>query len=125
MTRTYFSKPVKREALKRSGGLCEAVGGWYGLEPGRRCNAPLAYGVEFDHIILDANSHDNSLGNCAAVCIACHKYKTSKIDVPTAAKTLRQRDKHLGIRGNKPKWPSRPLRSRGFAKPPHMTDPDT
>lgn len=125
MTRANFTKPVKREALKRSGGLCEATGGWYGLEPGKRCNAPLSYGVEFDHIILDANSKDNSLDNCAAVCIACHKHKTAKIDVPTAAKTVRQRDKALGIRGNKQKIPSRPMQSRGFARPRAMTDPDT
>lgn len=125
MTRANFTKPVKREALKRSGGLCEAVGGWYGLDLGKRCNAPLAYGVEFDHIILDANSKDNSLDNCAAVCLTCHRYKTAKIDVPTAAKTLRQQDKALGIRSNKSRWPSRPFKSRGFPKPQRHSDPDT
>jgi hypothetical protein len=96
--RAEFSKPVKREALKRSGGMCEAVGNWYGLEPDQRCNAPLAYGVEFDHIDLDANSHDNSLKNCAAVCPRCHSYKTRMHDIPMAAKTLRQQDKHSGIK---------------------------
>lgn len=97
MNRVEFKKETKRQALKRSGGLCEAVGPMYGLKEGRRCNAPLAYGVEFDHIILDANSHDNSLGNCAAACIKCNRWKTAKHDTPLAAKTLRQQDKALGI----------------------------
>jgi 5-methylcytosine-specific restriction endonuclease McrA len=97
--RREFSKPVKREALQRSGLLCEAVGPMYGLEPAQRCNAPLGYGVEFDHVILDANSKDNSLENCAAVCVKCHRWKTAKHDIPLAAKTTRQRDKFgLGIK---------------------------
>ena len=98
MPRREFSKQTKREALKRSGGHCEAVGEWYGLEPGQHCNVPLSYGVEFDHIDLDANSKDNSLSNCAAVCIKCHRWKTRNFDTPKAAKTLRQQDKNHGIR---------------------------
>lgn len=104
MSRAEFSKETKRLALKRSGKLCEATGAWYGLKPGQRCNMPLSRGVEFDHIILEANSHDNSLENCAAVCIPCHKIKTAKHDTPTAAKTVRQRDKADGIRGPKHQW---------------------
>lgn len=111
VSRAEFPKPVKRDALKRSGGKCEAMGAMYGIDFGRRCNAPLAYGVEFDHIVLEANSHDNSLENCAAVCIKCHRWKTTKHDTPLAAKTVRQRDKiRLGI-----KKPSR------FPKPPPGT----
>lgn len=98
MARREFTKPVRREALARSGGCCEAVGAWYGLSPGHRCNAPLGYGVEFDHIDLDANSKDNSLSNCAAVCVKCHDYKTRHVDTPKAAKTLRQQDKAAGIK---------------------------
>lgn len=97
MPRHEFSKPTKREALRRSGGLCEAVGSMYGLDEGHRCSAPLGYGVEFDHVILDANSKDNSLENCAAVCVKCHKHKTRTHDIPKAAKTQRQQDDHLGI----------------------------
>jgi 5-methylcytosine-specific restriction endonuclease McrA len=107
--RREFGKPVKREALKRSGMLCEAVGEWYGLAPTQRCNAPLSHGVEFDHIDLDANSKDNSLENCAAICIPCHRLKTKLRDIPIAAKTLRQQDKARGIKGPKRKWPSRPF----------------
>ena len=112
--RAEFSKPTKRDALKRSCGLCEATGAFYGLEPFQRCNMPLFHGVEFDHIILEANSHDNSLENCAAVCISCHEFKTRKRDIPTAAKTVRQQDKHTGV--------SKP---RGFAKPPPNYNPWT
>ncbi len=97
--RREFAKPTKRAALKRSGGLCEAASPMYGITNGQRCSAPLAYGVEFDHIILDANSKDNSLENCAAVCVRCHGWKTRNHDTPKAAKTVRQQDKNDGIRG--------------------------
>lgn len=107
MARKEFSKHTKREALKRSGMACEAVGKMYGLPDGQRCCAPLGSGVQFDHIIMDANSKDNSLENCAAVCIRCHKHKTTKHDIPMAAKTVRMQDKALGI-----KKPS------SFRKPP-------
>lgn len=96
--RANFTRPTKREALRRSGQLCEALGSMYGLPVGQRCNAPLSYGVEFDHVILDANSKDNNLENCAAVCVRCHGWKTANHDTPKAAKTLRQQDKALGIR---------------------------
>ncbi|MEI2387999.1 HNH endonuclease [Breoghania sp. JC706] len=101
MSRREFTKATKREALHRSKGRCEAVGTWYGLPAGQRCGRDLAYGVEFDHIDLDANSHNNSLENCAAVCPACHRFKTTKHDIPLAAKTVRQQDKHHGIKARK------------------------
>lgn len=97
MTR-IFSKPIKRAALERSGGKCEAKGDLYGLPAQITCGASLAYGVEFDHAILWANSRDSGLGNCVAVCPSCHRYKTAKHDTPLAAKTVRQRDKHAGLR---------------------------
>ena len=92
-----FSKPIKREALARSGRRCEATGATYGLPDGQRCSADLGYGVEFDHIILWANSRDSSLDNCLAVCPKCHRFKTTTHDTPKAAKTVRQRDKNDGI----------------------------
>lgn len=111
IARANFTKPIKRAALARSGGLCEAEGPWYGLEKGRRCNLPLARGVEFDHFDLDANSHDNSLENCRAVCPACHRFKTRTIDIPKAAKTVRQQDRAKGV--VKPKGA---IHSPGFVK---------
>lgn len=112
MSRAEFKKETKRLALKRAGGLCEAVGSLYGLPAAQRCNAPLGYGVEFDHVLLAANGGDNSLANCAAVCVRCHGWKTRNRDTPTAAKTVRQQDKlGLGIKkapifpgGRRSKW---------------------
>lgn len=110
MSRAEFSKRTQRDAYDRSNGHCEAAGVLYGLPTGKRCNMPLNNGVEYDHVILDANSKDNSLNNCAAVCPACHRFKTTKRDIPTAAKTLRQQDTDRGISS----------KSRGFYKPPGM-----
>ena len=113
--RREFTKPTKREALRRSGGVCEAMGGMYGLGNYQRCLTSLAYGVEFDHIVLDANSKDNSLENCAAVCVRCHAWKTRNHDIPKAAKTVRQSDNAKGI-----KHTSRPMngsRASGWRKP--------
>jgi len=109
MSRREFTKATRRLALKRSGGLCEAVGPWYGLEEGQRCNAPLSHGLHFDHIDLDANSKDNRLSNCAATCPRCNLWKADHFDKPKAAKTVRQQDKHNGIVRTK-----RPIPSRGF-----------
>jgi hypothetical protein len=109
-----FDKPTKRAALKRSEGLCEAEGPLY--DKPARCNIPLAYGVEFDHYILEANSHDNSLENCRAVCIACHAWKTNNHDKQLAAKTLRQQDKNNGI-----VKPKQKIQSRGFKHQPSNT----
>lgn len=101
MTRAEFSKPTKREALKRSAGLCEAIGAVYGLDPGRRCNAPLSHGVEFDHYPVPATERDSDgLDNCVACCPTCHRFKTRTFDIPVQAKTKRVSDKHLGIRNS-------------------------
>jgi hypothetical protein len=107
-----FTAKTKRERLKHANGFCEAVGPLYGLDAGVACNADLGFGVEFDHFDLVANSRDNSFDNCRAVCPACHRFKTSKHDVPRAAKTLRQQDKNNGIRRPKGK-----LKSAPFPKP--------
>ncbi|TPK14122.1 HNH endonuclease signature motif containing protein [Mesorhizobium sp. B2-5-11] len=88
--RKEFTSKTRKAALARSGKRCEAEGAWYGLPAGERCTRDLAYGVEYDHIILDANSKDNSLENCAAVCPKCHAWKTANRDTPTAAKTVAQ-----------------------------------
>ena len=110
--RYEFSKPTKREALKRSGGLCEAIGERYGLEPGQRCNAPLAYGVEFDHYPVPATEKDSDgIENCVAACRKCHGYKTRSFDIPVQAKVKRVSDKRLGISG-----PKRKLQGPGFRK---------
>ena len=125
-SRREFTKKTQREALKRSGMKCEAVGAMYGLEAGKRCDADLAYGVEFDHIVLDANSKDNSLDNCASVCIKCHRWKTSKHDIPMAAKTVRMEDRAKGIKKpGKRKIPSAPTAKSDKPRKPVVYRPCT
>jgi hypothetical protein len=108
--RREFSAKTRKEALKRSGKTCEATGVWYGLPDGQRCTADLSLGVEYDHYILDANSKDNSLENCRAVCPKCHRWKTDNRDTPTAAKTVRQQLSGMKTR------PKQPIPSRGFER---------
>lgn len=123
MARREFTTKTRKAALKRSGLICEAVGAWYGLPDGQRCMANLGEGVEYDHFILDANSKDNSLENCRAVCPKCHRWKTSNIDVPTAAETKRQQFMGLKTRV-KAKIPSPPKPSKSPPKqlPPRIVD---
>lgn len=116
VSRKEFSSATRKAALKRSGLRCEAAGAWYGLPEGQRCTANLGEGVEYDHLILDANSKDNSLDNCRAVCPKCHRFKTSKIDVPTAAKTTRQQ--FMGLKTKvKARIPSPPKAPKPAQKP--------
>lgn len=112
MPRREFSKPTKREALRRSGLICEAIGERYGLPDGVRCQNGLGAGVQYDHAVPDALGGDNSLENCLAVCPKCHRFKTSN-DVTQIAKSNRQIDKRFGIRGTGHK-----IKGPGFAKAP-------
>lgn len=105
--RREFTTQTKREALQRSGMLCEAIGPLYGLPEGHRCNAPLNYGVEFDHGIADGIGGEATLENCVAACRVCHRFKTSRHDVPLVAKVKRVADRHLGIRKPSNSWPTR------------------
>lgn len=109
MTRRYeFSKATKREALRRSGMMCEAVGAVYGLPRGQRCNAPLGSGVDFDHYPVPATDRgSDTLDNCVACCRTCHKYKTRTYDTPMQAKGKRVRDRHSGIRKRRRTIPGR------------------
>lgn len=113
--RREFATSTRKQALKRSGMICEAVGDWYGLPAGQRCTANLGSGVEYDHLVLDANSKDNSLENCRAVCPKCHAWKTANRDTPTAAKTVRQQ--FMGLKTKvKAKIPVRPREAKASAK---------
>ena len=108
--RDEFDKADKRFMLERSKGLCEAEGPDYGWPKGHRCNAQLAYGVQFDHY-NPTGAGGKGKGhpeNGRAVCPQCHRFKTVK-DQHTVAKVKRVSDKHHGI--TKPKGT---IRSRGF-----------
>lgn len=91
--RRDFSKQVRRDAFERCGGHCE------GMQMGERCWAKLTLGkYHYDHIIPDGLGGEPTLENCAVLCVACHKDKTSKRDVPAIAKTKRIQDRQRGIR---------------------------
>lgn len=106
MSRREFSKPVKREALKRAAGQCEGV-----LADETRCLTTLANNpFHFDHDIADSLGGEPVLENCVVLCVACHKEKTTKNDVPKIAKVKRIQDRENGIRN-----PSR-LQGPGFNK---------
>lgn len=100
--RHEFRKKTIRQAYERSEGLCEGI-----LPSGERCCFPIIRKKHFDHVIPDALGGDNSLTNCAVLCIPCHGNKTQKIDIPMIAKAKRNYDKHRGI-----KKPSRFFGSR-------------
>jgi len=122
VTRHEFRKSTKQAALKRSGGICEAIGPVYGLEPKTRCTASLATGVDFDHYPKSALDDDSDgLDNCVACCRSCHRWKTSHYDVPMQAKgrrirrqadpETRRQSKHP-IRSGPTNWPKRAFTQR-------------
>jgi 5-methylcytosine-specific restriction endonuclease McrA len=99
--RREFSKQVKRDALKRAVGKCEAAD----------CGALFGVKFHFDHIIADGLGGEPTLDNCAVLCHVCHDEKTRKHDVPRIAKMKRVWDRHNGITAPRAK-----IQSRGFAK---------
>ena len=107
MKRIEFTRATKEQADDRAQDLCEAVGELYNLPEGKRCNLPLGKGRQYDHILACSNGGDNSLSNCAVICVFCHAFKTTKIDIPRAAKIQRVRRKHREIKKAKYKWPKR------------------
>lgn len=104
MRRREFPKDVRRAAKERAGGHCEASGGLYGLNAGRRCYGDLSKGIEFDHVIADSIGGEPTLENCLAVCLFCHGWKTRNVDTPRAAKTKQMADKHSGVTRTKGTW---------------------
>jgi hypothetical protein len=104
--RREFSKQVRRDAFARANGLCE------GKPYGERCPVKLTIGkFHYDHDIPDGLGGEPTLENCVVLCIACHKDKTTKRDVPTIAKAKRIADRHIGITSNRQK-----IRSVGFRR---------
>jgi 5-methylcytosine-specific restriction protein A len=94
-----FTKATKRDAFVRAEGRCEGK-----LPNDQRCNVKLRSGeAEYDHIIAEWLTRDNSLENCQVLCRRCHKHKTGNEDVPMIAKTKRQMDREQGIRPKKKK----------------------
>ena len=84
--RREFPKKVKETAWDRANGHCETCG--FKLIIGK---------YHFDHVLPDAFGGEPTLENCAVLCVACHKEKTSKTDVPAIAKSNRLRARHFGF----------------------------
>ncbi len=122
MPRSVFSAKVKEAAWERSGGVCEAVGAVYGLEPGTRCTTILEPGkYDRDHYPLPAHAgNSNTLDNCWCICKSCHSFKTRTFDTPYEAKRKRLLRKagpvELRKRKVKIPTPAKRLTSRPFEK---------
>lgn len=92
--RREFSKQVKRDAFMRANGQCEGK-----LAGGSRCGSRLeANKFHYDHELPDALGGEPELWNCQVLCVACHKTKTGKQDMPRIAKVKRIQDREKGIR---------------------------
>ncbi len=101
MSRREFPRQVKRDALRRAAGRCEAPS----------CGALFGVKFHFDHDIADGLGGEPTLDNCAVLCHVCHGEKTRKHDVPLIAKTKRISDRHDGI-----STPRQKIQSAGFRK---------
>jgi hypothetical protein len=100
-SRSEFPIGVKREALERSGGICEChlVPFLMKLYDGKPCGQKLGPGNCFyEHIEPDWITKDNSLGNCCCLVKTCWHAKTNSFDKPTIADVRRQTDRHFGIK---------------------------
>lgn len=85
--RSEFSAKTKVEAFTRCGGRCE------------KCTARLFPGnTEYDHSTACGIGGGNSVGNCVALCRACHRLKTSADDVPRIAKAKRNHRHNAGVK---------------------------
>ena len=90
MARTAeFSKRTKLDAFERAKGKCET------------CGVKIHSGAEYDHIIEETLTHDNSLANCRVNCAKCHAVKTKR-NRPEIDKTRRIFEKRAGLRRTRP-----------------------
>lgn len=88
--RAEFSKATKLAAWERCNGHCES------------CGKKILTRAEYDHIIEDTLTHDNSLANCACLCQRCHAKKTAA-SRPAIDKTRRIIETRQGLRAPKQK----------------------
>lgn len=119
MTRHNFPQSVRKAALARAAGRCEATGHRYGHQPGQRCDAVLAVtGVHLDHYPRGAHDPDPAtvtLDNCVVTCPACNLYAARHFDIQSEAKIKRVR-RRAGLIPDLRKHKPKPIRSRGFDK---------
>lgn len=123
MTRHNFPASVKKTALARAQGRCEATGPRYGLPLGERCNADLSVtGVEHDHFPLGAHHPDSAtLENDVVCCPAHNQWAANHFDKAVEAKIKRVR-RRAGLEPDRRK-PRRKIKSQGFQKGPKQKIP--
>lgn len=66
-----FPQSVRQAAYRRAGGRCECRRGACGHIA--RCSRPLTIGWEAHHIVSQLAGGSDTLPNCEALCLACHK----------------------------------------------------
>jgi 5-methylcytosine-specific restriction endonuclease McrA len=72
-----FSEEVKVLALRRAGWVCECTR-LHLNHLGGRCRSVLFQStVQFHHVTADAKGGADTLSNCEALCIPCHKQTDS------------------------------------------------
>jgi hypothetical protein len=99
-SRLEFTGPTKREAFKRSRGVCECqrVPALMRILRGQPCGVRLSTGnTEYHHIIADELRADNSLDNCAALTKTCHALSTNLHEKRVIAQAKRREDRQRGI----------------------------
>ena len=115
--RREFSVDTKRQAYRRSGGVCECHRVWQLPTYRTGCGGKLSSGnIFYEHITPDRLDGLNNLDNCAALSKTCWKLKTQGYDRPKIDKSKRQHDRARGIRPTQ----FRPLlgtKASGIAKP--------
>lgn len=96
--RLNFTSATKREAFRRSCGICEChMIPW--LKRPFGCGVKLVEGaINYEHINPDQIRPDKSLDNCAVLTRTCWKEKTASYDLPVIAKSNRVQDNARGIR---------------------------
>lgn len=96
-TRKEFSADTKRQAFRRSQGICECH-----LIPHvfpEPCGRPLGEGNTFyEHIHPDRISGRNDLDNAACLTKTCWSIKTNTYDKPVIARVRKREDRSHNIR---------------------------
>lgn len=101
-SRREFSTETKRQAVRRSGGICEChLLAKAGIPGFRLDGCGLSIGVGntwFEHVICDGIGGDPTLDNCAVLTKTCGRLKSRRYDIPIVAKVKRQQNLRFGIR---------------------------
>lgn len=106
MPRPEFTRTTKLAAWDRCKGRCETT---VNNKPVGGCGRKIfpGDGPEYDHIIAAALGGDNSLNNCAVLCIWCHQAKTTSEDMPAIVKGRKIRAQHANAKTPRRKIPYR------------------